>query len=56
VADNLRPFLGQEARDYQETFSSGVIVPIEGIGGLFPKIYKHTKILVLRKLALAEKK
>lgn len=42
VADQLTPFLPGTSDTIRKTFSTGVIVPIETTGGLFPKIYKHT--------------
>jgi methionyl-tRNA synthetase len=42
VANQLAPFLPGTAETIHKTFASGVIVPIETQGGLFPKIYKHT--------------
>jgi methionyl-tRNA synthetase len=42
VADQLVPFLPNTAAAIHKTFGSGVIVPLENVGGLFPKIYKHT--------------
>lgn len=43
IADLLTPFLPETAAIIRRTFASGVIVPIEREGGLFPKIYNHTK-------------
>lgn len=43
IADLLMPFLPDTAQTIRRTFESGVIVPIEAEGGLFPKIYHHTK-------------
>ncbi len=42
VSDMLVPFLPGTAEAIQKTFGSGVIVPLEKEGGLFPKIYNHT--------------
>lgn len=42
VAHLLEPFMPNAAAAIQKTFASGVVVPIEGEGGLFPKIYNHT--------------
>lgn len=42
IADQLKPFLPETAQAIEKIFSSGVIVPLERQGGLFPKIYKHT--------------
>lgn len=42
IADYLKPFLPTTAAAIERTFGSGVIVPIESAGGLFPKIYQHT--------------
>jgi methionyl-tRNA synthetase len=56
VADQLTPFLPGTAATIKKTFSSGVVVPIEGIGGLFPKIYKHTEDPRATRVTPAEKK
>ncbi len=42
IADELTPFLPTTADAIRQTFSTGVIVPLNKEGGLFPKIYKHT--------------
>jgi methionyl-tRNA synthetase len=42
VGDMLVPFLPGTAATIDKTFASGVIVPIEREGGIFPKIYNHT--------------
>lgn len=42
IADELVPFLPTTATTIKGTFSTGVIVPLENQGGLFPKIYRHT--------------
>jgi len=42
IADQLTPFLPATAEAIKRTFGTGVIVPIEATGGLFPKIYRHT--------------
>lgn len=42
VAEQLVPLLPTTAAAIQKTFGSGVVVPLEAAGGLFPKIYKHT--------------
>lgn len=42
IADQLVPFLPGTAAAIKKTFASGVIVPLESAGGLFPKIYRHT--------------
>lgn len=42
VGDMLAPFMPQTSATIEETFGSGVIVPIEREGGIFPKIYNHT--------------
>jgi len=42
VGDMLEPFLPGTAATIHKTFSSGVVVPIEREGGIFPKIYNHT--------------
>jgi methionyl-tRNA synthetase len=43
VGHQLAPFLPNTAEVIQRTFGSGVIVPIEAAGGLFPKIYQHSE-------------
>jgi methionyl-tRNA synthetase len=42
VADQLTPFLPDTAEAIKRIFDTGVIVPLEREGGLFPKIYLHT--------------
>jgi methionyl-tRNA synthetase len=42
VADQLTPFLPDTAEAIKRIFGTGVIVPLEKEGGLFPKIYLHT--------------
>lgn len=42
IADQLTPFLPSTAEAIRKTFGSGVIIPLENQGGLFPKIYHHT--------------
>jgi len=42
VGDMLAPFMPQTSATIEKTFGSGVIVPIEREGGIFPKIYNHT--------------
>lgn len=42
VAIQLEPFLPGTSDTIQKTFGTGVIVPLDSAGGLFPKIYKHT--------------
>ncbi|HEU5121437.1 MAG TPA: methionine--tRNA ligase [Candidatus Saccharimonadales bacterium] len=42
ISDLLRPFMPHTAEIIHNTFGSGVIVPIEGESGMFPKIYTHT--------------
>jgi methionyl-tRNA synthetase len=42
VGDMLAPFLPVTSATIETTFASGVIVPIEREGGIFPKIYNHT--------------
>jgi len=42
ISDLLVPFMPDAAEAIKKTFSTGVIVPIEKEGGLFPKIYHHT--------------
>lgn len=43
VAELLAPFLPTTAENINKIFGTGVVVPIETVGGLFPKIYKHTE-------------
>ncbi|QQG51137.1 MAG: methionine--tRNA ligase [Candidatus Saccharibacteria bacterium] len=43
VAELLAPFLPTTAENINKIFGTGVVVPIEAVGGLFPKIYKHTE-------------
>lgn len=42
VGEQLVPFLPDTATAIKEIFGTGVIVPLEKEGGLFPKIYLHT--------------
>lgn len=42
IGDLLLPFMPRAAATIHKTFESGVIVPLEGQGGMFPKIYNHT--------------
>jgi methionyl-tRNA synthetase len=42
VSDMLVPFMPGTSATINKTFSTGVIVPIEREGGIFPKIYSHT--------------
>lgn len=42
VADLLTPFLPDTAAAIRATFGSGVVVPLEKEGGLFPRLYLHT--------------
>lgn len=42
LAEQLTPFLPETSTAIVKTFGSGVIVPLESQGGLFPKIYLHT--------------
>ena len=42
IADQLTPLLPTTAEMIKTTFGSGVIVPIDKVGGLFPKIYQHS--------------
>lgn len=42
VAEQLLPFLPDTADAIKRIFGTGVIVPLEKEGGLFPKIYQHT--------------
>jgi methionyl-tRNA synthetase len=42
VGDMLVPFMPETTAIIEKTFASGVIVPIEREGGIFPKIYNHT--------------
>lgn len=43
VAEQLTPLLPSTAESIKQIFASGVIVPIETVGGLFPKIYLHSE-------------
>ncbi|MFI5212870.1 MAG: methionine--tRNA ligase [Candidatus Saccharimonadales bacterium] len=43
VGDQLTPFLPDAAAAITRTFGTGVIVPIDQPGGLFPKRYLHTQ-------------
>lgn len=56
IADQLEPFLPNTTEVIRRTFSSGVIVPLDMVGGLFPKIYKHTEDPHASKPPLSEKK
>lgn len=42
IAEQLTPFLPDTAKTIKHTFNTGVIVPIEAAGGIFPKIYLHS--------------
>lgn len=42
VAELLTPFLPHTAEMIKKTFGTGLIVPIDAEGGLFPKKYLHT--------------
>lgn len=42
IAEQLTPLLPGTAEMIKRTFGTGVVVPIEAVGGLFPKIYNHT--------------
>lgn len=42
IGDLLVPFMPHAAEVIHKTFGSGVVVPLDREGGLFPKIYKHT--------------
>jgi len=42
ISDLLRPFMPGVAETIHKTFSTGIVVPIEAVGGMFPKIYLHT--------------
>ena len=42
IADQLTPLLPSTADMIKCTFGSGVVVPIERVGGLFPKVYQHS--------------
>lgn len=42
IAEYLVPFLPETAENIRRIFGGGVVVPIEAVGGLFPKIYHHT--------------
>lgn len=43
IAEYLVPFLPETAENIRRIFGNGVVVPIEAVGGLFPKIYNHTE-------------
>jgi methionyl-tRNA synthetase len=43
IGHQLAPFLPATSEVIERTFSSGVIVPIETVGGLFPKIYQYSE-------------
>lgn len=43
IGDYLVPFLPATAENIRRIFGSGVVVPIEAVGGLFPKIYNHSE-------------
>ena len=43
IADQLVPFMPATTAAIQRTFGTGVVVPLEREGGLFPKIYNHTQ-------------
>lgn len=43
IAEQLAPFLPETSDVIRRTFTTGVIVPIDAQGGLFPKIYRHTE-------------
>jgi hypothetical protein len=42
IAEQLTPFLPGTAETIKKMFGTGVVVPLETEGGLFPKIYRHT--------------
>lgn len=42
IASQLEAFLPETSEMIKSTFGTGVIVPIDKVGGLFPKIYLHT--------------
>jgi methionyl-tRNA synthetase len=42
IAEYLVPFLPETAENIRRIFGGGMVVPIETVGGLFPKIYQHT--------------
>lgn len=42
IAEQLTPLLPGTAEMIKKTFGTGVVVPVESVGGLFPKIYNHT--------------
>lgn len=42
IADQLVPFLPGTAEAIKKIFGTGVVVPLENQGGLFPKLYIHT--------------
>src|SRR6185437_11252764 len=43
IADQLAPFLPETSELMRRTFETGVVVPLEKEGGLFPKRYIHTE-------------
>jgi methionyl-tRNA synthetase len=43
IGHQLAPFLPGTSQVIEKTFSSGVIVPLETAGGLFPKIYQYSE-------------
>ena len=56
VADQLTPLLPSTAESIKRIFASGVIVPLDTVGGLFPKIYLHSEDPRLPKTAAAPEK
>jgi len=42
ISELLVPFMPATSETIQKVFGTGVVVPLEKEGGLFPKIYKHT--------------
>jgi methionyl-tRNA synthetase len=43
IGHQLAPFLPGTSDVIAKTFSSGVVVPLEAAGGLFPKIYQYSE-------------
>lgn len=43
IGEQLTPFLPETAEMIKRTFGTGVIVPIDRVGGLFPKVYQYSE-------------
>jgi methionyl-tRNA synthetase len=43
IASQLAPFLPETSDMITHTFETGVVIPIDRPGGLFPKRYLHTE-------------